>query len=56
MNYFSGRVLAVTEVSVAVVLVWGGKYMRDVGDDVRKSGGMGSQRVANVGGGLGEGY
>lgn len=56
INSLSGIFLAVTEVSVAVLLVWGGKYMRDVFHDVRKSRGMVSQSVANVVGGLGEAY
>lgn len=56
INSLSGIFLAVTELSVAVLLVWGGKYMRDVFHDVRKSRGMVSQSVANVVGGLGEAY
>ncbi len=56
INSLSGAFLAITEVSVAVLLVWGGKYMRSVFHDVRKSRGMVSQSVANVVGGLGEAY
>jgi ABC-type multidrug transport system fused ATPase/permease subunit len=56
INSLSGIFLAVTEVGVAILLVWGGKYMRKVFHDVRQSRGMVSQSVANVVGGLGEAY
>lgn len=56
INQVSGIFLAVTEVGVAILLIWGGKYMRKVFHDVRKSRGMVSQSVANVVGGLGETY
>lgn len=56
INQVSGTFLAVTEVGVAILLVWGGKYMRSVFHDVRQSRGMVSQSVANVVGGLSESY
>lgn len=56
INSLSGTFLAITEIGAAILLVWGGKYMRTVFHDVRKSRGMVSQSVANVVGGLEESY
>lgn len=56
INQVSGTFLAITEVGVAILLVWGGKYMRKVFHEVRQSRGLVSQSVANVVGGLSETY
>jgi len=56
LNKFSGMFLAGVEVLVAILLIWGGKYMRDVFHSVRKSKGMVSQAVSNVVGGVNQAY
>lgn len=56
INFVSGLFMAVTQIGAAVLLIWGGKYMRKVFHEVRQSRGMVSQSVANVVGGLSETY
>lgn len=56
INFVSGVFLSVTEVGVALLLIFGSRYMRKVFHDVRQSRGMVSQSVANVVGGLNETY
>ncbi|TDJ06204.1 MAG: ABC transporter ATP-binding protein [Deltaproteobacteria bacterium] len=56
LNKFSGIFLALVEVFVAILLIWGGKYMRDVFHSVRKSKGLVSQAVSNVVGGVNQTY
>jgi ATP-binding cassette subfamily B protein len=56
LNKFSGIFLAIVEVLVALGLIYGGKYMRTVFHQVRKSKGMVSQTLANVLGGINQSY
>ncbi len=56
LNKFSGIFLALVEVLVAILLIWGGKYMREVFHSVRKSKGLVSQAVSNVVGGVNQTY
>ncbi|MBT3586449.1 MAG: ABC transporter ATP-binding protein [Halobacteriovoraceae bacterium] len=56
INKFSGFFLAGFELLAAVLLIWGGKFMREYFHQVRKAKGEVSQAVANVVGGLGEAY
>lgn len=56
MNTVSGGFLALSEAIAAILLIRGGKYMREVFNRVRHSKGMVSRTVANVTGGLKEAY
>lgn len=56
INTKAGAFLVSAEVFAALLLVWGGKYMRNVFHSVRKSKGLLSQSVANVVGGVREAY
>ncbi|RLA64777.1 MAG: hypothetical protein DRQ88_06760 [Epsilonproteobacteria bacterium] len=56
LNKFSGMFLAGVEILVAMLLIWGGKYMREVFHSVRKSKGLVSQAVSNVVGGVNQTY
>ena len=52
INRFSGIFLGFTEVVVSFLLIWGGKFMRDVFHSVRKSKGLVSQTFSNLVGGF----
>jgi ABC-type multidrug transport system fused ATPase/permease subunit len=54
MNTNAGSVLAIAQVLVAALLVWGSRYMRKIFLSVRKSSGEVSRTVANMVGGLKE--
>jgi len=56
LNKTTGIYLAVIEVVFAFLLVWGGRFMTEVYQQMRKSKGHVSQTVANVVGGLSENY
>jgi ABC-type multidrug transport system fused ATPase/permease subunit len=56
MNTSAGGVLAIVQVLVAALLVWGSRYMRKIFLSVRKSSGQVSRTVANMVGGLNETY
>jgi len=56
LNKTTGIYLAIIEVVFAFLLVWGGRFMTEVYQQMRKSKGYVSQTVANVVGGLSENY
>lgn len=56
MNTTSGIILASAQVSIAILLVWGSKYMRKIFLSVRKSSGQVSRTMANMVGGVRETY
>lgn len=56
MNTTSGVILATAQVTVAILLVWGSKYMRKIFLSVRRSSGQVSRTMANMVGGVRETY
>lgn len=56
INKFSGIFLGFSELVVTILLIWGGKFMRDVFHSVRKSKGLVSQTVSNLVGGFDQIY
>ncbi|MFI5390167.1 MAG: ATP-binding cassette domain-containing protein [Bacteriovoracales bacterium] len=56
INKFSGIFLGFSELVVTLLLIWGGKFMRDVFHSVRTSKGIVSQTMSNLVGGLDQIY
>ena len=56
INKISGIFLGASEIVVTILLIWGGKFMRDVFHSVRKSKGLVSQTVSNLVGGFDQIY
>jgi ATP-binding cassette subfamily B protein len=56
INKFSGIFLGFSELVVTLLLIWGGKFMRDVFHSVRTSKGVVSQTMSNLVGGLDQIY
>lgn len=52
INKISGVFIGISELVVTILLIWGGKFMRDVFHSVRKSKGLVSQTVSNLVGGF----
>lgn len=56
INFRSGLFLGVAEVLIAILLIWGSKYMRVVFHSLRKTRGDVQKTIADLVGGLGETY